>query len=86
MHCHLYINDGSLMMSDAFPEHGYAYEKPTGSTVHLEVDDADAWFNRAVEAGCTVTMPLENMFWGQRYGQMRDPYDRMWSIGGPVKG
>src|SRR4051794_11623696 len=52
MHAHLYINGSSLMMSDNFPEHGHPTQTPAGFLVHLQVDDADLWFNRAVEAGC----------------------------------
>jgi PhnB protein len=90
MHAHLHINDTSLMLHDEFPE----YVGPadidaaggSGLTLHLQVDDADAWFNRAVAAGATAVMPLENMFWGDRYGQVTDPFGYRWSIGCPVKG
>ena len=60
---------------------------PTGGlTPHLPVDDADAWFKRAVSAGATATMTVENMFWGDRYGQVTDPFGYRWSIGCPLKG
>lgn len=55
-------------------------------TLHLHVDDADAWFDRAVAAGATVVMPIDNMFWGDRYGQIKDPFGHQWSIGAPIKG
>ena len=86
MHAHLKINGGSLMLCDDFPEYrdGQAQPAPSAVTLHLQVDDADRWFERAVAAGATPTMPLENMFWGDRYGQVRDPYGHMWSIGAPV--
>lgn len=77
----------SLMMHDEFPE--YVSEpsgKPDGVTLHLHVDDADAWFDRAVAAGATVVMPIDNMFWGDRYGQIKDPFGHQWSIGAPIKG
>ena len=86
MHVHVYINGGSVMMSDPFPEHGHAYEAPKGFTMHLQVDDIDAWFKRAVDAGCEVTMPVQDMFWGDRYGQVRDPFDVLWAFGQPIKG
>jgi PhnB protein len=86
MHIHLRLNGGSLMMADSFPEHGCPATMPGGITLHLQVGDADAWFDRAVAAGAEVAMPLENMFWGDRYGQIRDPFGFTWSIGGPVKG
>ena len=85
MHCHLVINGASIMLSDDFSQAGA--HPPAGVTLHLQVDDADAWWNRAIGAGdCEVTMPLANQFWGDRYGHFRDPYGHRWSIGGPVKG
>ncbi|HEX8674953.1 MAG TPA: VOC family protein [Longimicrobium sp.] len=87
MHCHLRINGADVMMSDEFLEYGAGLgDGPKGVTLHLAVDDADLWFNRAVEAGATVTMPLADQFWGDRYGQLRDPFGHAWSIGAPVKG
>ena len=87
MHAHLTINGGSLMMHDEFPE--YVDEpsgKPDGVMLHLQVDDADVWFERAVAAGASVVMPLDNMCWGDRNAQLKDPFGHQWSIGGPVKG
>jgi PhnB protein len=49
----------------------------------LVVADGDHWFNRAVEAGCTVTMPLERAFWGDRYGRLLDPFGIAWAIDEP---
>jgi PhnB protein len=48
--------------------------------LHLNVDDVDAVFARAVRAGATVTMPVGDMFWGDRYGQVTDPFGHRWSI------
>ena len=56
-----------------------------GFTIHLQVDDPDAWWDRAVAAGCEIRVKLENQFWGDRYGSLRDPFDVDWSIGGPAK-
>ncbi len=89
MHAHLKINGGSLMLNDAFPE--YTSDKtdhgalPAHTTLHLQVDDADTWFDRAVAAGAQITMPLGDQFWGDRYGQVKDPFGHSWSIGAPVK-
>lgn len=80
MHIHLYINGSSLMLSDPFPEHGHAHEKAQGYTLTLQVKDIDAWWDRAVAAGATVVMPLERMFWGSRYGHMRDPFGVNWAM------
>ncbi len=86
MHAHLHINGGSLMMHDDFPEYtGSPMAAPAGVTLHLQVDDADAWYQRAVDAGAAATMPLENMFWGDRYGQVKDPFGHIWSIATPIK-
>ena len=81
MHIHLVINGGSLMLADAFPDHGHPLEKPAAFALHLQVDDVDAWFERAKRAGAEVVMPLAEMFWGDRYGQLRDPYGVIWSMG-----
>jgi PhnB protein len=87
MHAHLTLNGGSLMLADDFPEYsGHAAGAPEGVTLHLQVTDADAVFNRAVEAGAQVKMPLADMFWGDRYGQLADPFGHRWSIGAPVVG
>jgi PhnB protein len=87
MHAHLVVNGASLMLNDDFPEYcgGVETSDPAGVTMHLQVEDADQWFERAVAAGATVSMPLDNMFWGDRYGQLRDPFGHSWSIGAPVK-
>jgi PhnB protein len=83
LHCHLRINGGPLFLNDPFPEHGHPLQTPQSFTLHLQVDDADRWFARAVAAGAVVVMPVSVMFWGDRYGQLRDPYGVTWSIGGP---
>ena len=83
MHSHLVINKGALFVMDVFPEHGHPVETPQGFVLHLQVDDADKWFDRAVAAGCTVVMPCALQFWGDRYGQVKDPFGVRWSIGGP---
>jgi PhnB protein len=87
IHCHLRINGADVMMSDDYPEHGCGLPEggPAGVTLHLHVDDADAWWDRAVQAGATVAMPIADQFWGDRYGQVRDPYGHTWSIGSPKK-
>jgi uncharacterized glyoxalase superfamily protein PhnB len=85
MHAHLYINGASVMLSDFYPEHGHPPVAPAGFSVMLKVDDADAWYNRAVDAGAAAIMPLDNMFWGDRYGQLKDPFGVIWAINGPLK-
>lgn len=83
MYLHLYINNGSLMMSDPYPEYGHAATEPAGVTLTLCVDDVDFWWSRASRTeGMEVTMPLEKMFWGDRYGALRDPFGFAWAIVG----
>lgn len=87
MHAHLTINGGSLLLNDDFPEMrgGGELPSPAGTTLHLQVLDADAAWDKAVAAGASVKFPLENQFWGDRYGQLEDPFGFTWSIGGPQK-
>jgi PhnB protein len=83
MHAHLSLNGGSLMLNDDFPEYGGAASPPGSVTLHLQVTDADAAWNRALEAGGQEKMPLADQFWGDRYGQLTDPFGFTWSIGAP---
>lgn len=87
MHARFRVNGAALLLSDDFPEFrgGAPAPAPAGVTIHLEVDDADSWWTRAVEAGAQIVMPLADQFWGDRYGQLRDPFGHTWSIGAPVK-
>ena len=80
MHCHLKINGNSLIINDCFPEHGHPYVAPANVVLHLQTDDAKAWWDRALAAGCTVLMPLEKQFWGDIYGHVADPFGVRWSI------
>ena len=66
------------MSSPSRARSGPAASSPV--TIHLYVTDADATFSRAVEAGATVAMPLADMFWGDRYGKLVDPFGHHWSI------
>lgn len=85
MHAHLKVNGHSLMMHDHFAEHhgGNELPEPVGVILHLQVDDADGWWNRALRAGASVVFDLADQFWGDRYGQLRDPFGHVWSIGAP---
>lgn len=80
-HAELKIGDSMLFLSDDFPDHGAV--GPNGSspvTIHLYVPDVDTVYNRAVEAGAIATMPPADMFWGDRYGKLVDPFGHHWSI------
>lgn len=85
MHVHLYINGGSVMLSDPYPEHGYPLQKPQAFSLMLQVDDIDAWWRRAIDAGGEVVMPVAEMFWGDRYGQLRDPFGILWALDEPKR-
>ena len=80
MHIHLYVNGGSLMLADFFPEHGHPPVKHQGYDLHLQVDDVDPVWKRAVDAGAEIVMPVQRMFWGHRYGVLRDPFGVRWSV------
>lgn len=90
-HAALRINGTMVMLNDDFPDmndgKSVTPEALGGSpvTIHLTVTDVDAKFQQAVDAGATVVMPLEDMFWGDRYGEVRDPFGHMWSLGQPVR-
>ncbi|HLZ84932.1 MAG TPA: VOC family protein [Caulobacteraceae bacterium] len=79
------INGGWIMLSDDFPEMGFTAPAPGAVTMHLQVDNADTWWKRALEAGATVAMEIGDQFWGDRYGQVKDPFGHSWSIGSPIK-
>ena len=86
MHAHLRINGSSVMLHDEFPEYGGEQDVvPRGVILHLQVDDADEWWTRALLAGAIPTMPMADQFWGDRYGQLKDPFGHGWSIGAPIK-
>ena len=88
MHARVRIGDSSIMMSDEFPDMGARSPLTIGDTavtIHLYVEDADKIFNQAVKAGAKVTMPMEDTFWGDRYGKVLDPYGHSWSIATPQK-
>ena len=86
MHVHLYINGSSVMLSDPYPEHGCGYVPAAGISLMQPVKDVDAAWQRAVDAGCTGNMAPQDMFWGDRYGQCKDPYGVTWAFVGPKKG
>jgi PhnB protein len=82
MHAQLKIGDSVLMMGGEFPPDCLSPKSRGGTSVflHIYTGNADAAFDRAVKAGCTVKMPVSDMFWGDRYGQVEDPFGHKWSI------
>jgi uncharacterized glyoxalase superfamily protein PhnB len=83
MHAELRIGDSRIMLADDFPDYGCNGPlalKGTPVFIHLYVNDADAAWAQAVAAGGKPVMPLADMFWGDRYGQLDDPFGHRWSI------
>lgn len=88
MHACLNINGSPVMLVDEAPECGMLGPKTlngTPVTIHLTVPDIDAFFNRAVSAGATAIMPVADMFWGDRYGLVEDPFGHRWSMATPQR-
>jgi len=86
-HSHLVINGATLFLADDYSEmmggKSMTPEALGGSpiTLHLVLDDVDSFWDRAVAAGATVTIALADQFWGDRYGQLTDPYGHKWALG-----
>ena len=91
VHAALDINGSMVMLNDDFPEYSDGKSSTpkalggTPVTIHLQVVDVESAFQRAVDAGATVIAPLEDQFWGDRYGVIRDPFGHHWSLGQPVR-
>ena len=83
MHACISIEGSPVMLVDEMPEWGALGPKSLkGSpvTIHLYVDDVDAFVKRAADAGAKITMPVDDAFWGDRYGQIEDPFGHHWSV------
>jgi len=88
MHAMIRIGDSAVMLQDEFPDWGsFGPKSLKGSsvTIHLQVEDADAMIKQAAAAGAKITMPVAEMFWGDRYGQVQDPFGHNWSIATHVR-
>jgi len=82
MHAHVKIGDSNIMFADDFSAEFHMPPLAEGRLpMHLHIYVADALFNQAVAAGAEVTMPIGDQFWGDRYGQLRDPFGIDWAIG-----
>ncbi|MEQ1822226.1 MAG: VOC family protein [Fimbriimonadaceae bacterium] len=88
MNAQLVIGDSVLMLNDEFPDYG-SFGPQEGSknpvTIHINSKDVDTDFQRAVDAGAEVTMPLADMFWGDRYGAFKCPFGHNWSMGQKIR-
>lgn len=83
MHAQIKIGDSVIMMGEEYPEMGKVGAETRGfatSSLHLSVEDVDAAFARAEQAGCKVNMPVTDMFWGDRYCHITDPFNQEWGI------
>jgi PhnB protein len=82
-HAELQIGDGVIMLSDKFPQSACQTPKELGGTtvaIFLFVEDVDSVVQDAADAGATITMQPENQFWGDRLGQVTDPFGNVWQI------
>jgi PhnB protein len=83
MHASVRIGGSAVMLVDENPEWGLLGPKllkGTPVTIHLYVEDVDAFAKRAVDAGAKIIMPIADMFWGDRYGVLEDPFGHRWSV------
>jgi PhnB protein len=83
MHAMIRIGDSSIFLTDTMTTKSPAVSTETAfipAYLHLYVDDVDATFKRAVDAGARVDMPVQDMFWGDRYGRITDPFGQQWSL------
>jgi len=91
VHAALNVNGSMIMLNDDFPEYSDGKSMTpkalggTPVTIHLQVTDVETAFQRALDAGATVIAPLEDQFWGDRYGVVRDPFGHHWSLGQPMR-
>lgn len=91
LHASLALNGGIVHLSDDFPDMGGAEPRDpltlgeSSVTIALTLDDPDALWTRAVEAGASVSIPLEDQFWGARYGVLVDPFGHRWSLSTPQR-
>lgn len=87
-HAQITIGPATLMLADEHPEQGFRGPRTLGGTpfaMHLHVTDVDAAFARALRAGATVVRPLQDQFYGERSGRVRDPFGHEWLLGGHIE-
>ena len=83
LHGAVRIGNSTVMLADEFPDWGaFGPKSLKGSpvTIHLYVEDVDAFVSRAAAAGAKITMPVQDMFWGDRYAKLEDPFGHHWSV------
>ena len=88
MSVELWFGDSAVMVADEFPEIGVVWPHTVGGTstvLHLYTEDVDALWTRAVDAGAQVLHPLQDQFWGDRHGQLTDPFGHRWGLATHVR-
>ncbi len=83
VHAEIHLGNSTVMLTDENPAWGMKSSQALGGSpvsMHLCVEDADAFFDKAVQNGCEVVAPMENMFWGDRFGKFMDPFGLQWSV------
>lgn len=88
IHASINIGGSIIMLVDLFPNWGNSSPESLGGTpvtIHLYVNDADSFVEKAVKAGAKVTMELMDAFWGDRYGKLKDPFGHEWSVATHIK-
>jgi PhnB protein len=88
MQVELWFGDSPVMLADEFPDMGVLSPLSVGGTatvLHFSTDDADAVWQRALDGGAEVRQPLHDAFWGERYGQITDPFGHRWGIAQRVR-
>ncbi|MDA8017942.1 MAG: VOC family protein [Thermoanaerobaculia bacterium] len=83
IHSEMLLGDSRFFVNDEFPDHGVFSPREYGGTavtLHLYVEDVDTVFQRALQAGAEVLLPLADQFWGDRYGIVADPFGHKWSL------
>ena len=84
MHAEIRIGNSTIMLADESPQWGTKSAETLGGSpvsMHVYIPDVDATFQRAVDAGCTVVSPCMDMFWGDRFGKVLDPFGFQWGLG-----
>jgi PhnB protein len=88
MQIELWFGDSAVMIADEFPESGVLSPQAIGGNpvvLHFSTEDVEALWKRALEAGAEVVQPLQDQFWGDRYGQIRDPFGYRWGLAQHVR-
>jgi len=83
LHAEIQIGDSRIFLNDTMNKHAAATPEPGVSNpmyIHLYVPDVDAYFDRAIQGGARAEMPVQDMFWGDRYGKLTDPFGQQWGI------